>query len=137
MDPIEILGLHDLKRTSSRQGIIEIIMTANQALSEAEIRERLSRTYDRTTFYRSFKTLEEAGILHKIVIDSQLVKYAICDVISLNKKHAHFYCNECHSVQCLESVSLRSIKLPEGFTGTETEVLIRGICSECKDHFTE
>jgi Fur family ferric uptake transcriptional regulator len=73
----EILNNHNLKRTSCREGIIEVIMTAKQALSENEIRERLVGIYDRTTFYRSFKTLEEHNIIHKIVLDNQLVKYAL------------------------------------------------------------
>ena len=77
MSPIDILNRHNLKRTSCREGIIEVIMTANEALSENEIRERLSGNYDRTTFYRSFKTLEEYKIIHKIVVDNQLVKYAL------------------------------------------------------------
>ena len=62
MKPIEILNKHNLKRTSCREGIIQVIINANSALSENEIRERLEGTYDRTTFYRSFKTLEEYNI---------------------------------------------------------------------------
>jgi Fur family transcriptional regulator, ferric uptake regulator len=71
--------LHDrnLKRTSCREGIISVIMDADQPLSENQIRERLTGTFDRTTFYRSFKTLQESEIIHKIVVDNQLVKYAL------------------------------------------------------------
>ncbi|NLF42620.1 MAG: hypothetical protein GX587_07990 [Bacteroidales bacterium] len=57
MKALEILNNHNLKRTSCREGIIEVVMEAKQALSENEIRERLIGNYDRTTFYRSFKTL--------------------------------------------------------------------------------
>jgi Fe2+ or Zn2+ uptake regulation protein len=90
------------------------------------------------TFTESFKTLEEAWeIIHKILVDNHLTKYAIDDVISLKKAMHISIAIECHSVQCLESVSLRSIKLPEGFAGTETEVLIKGTCAACKDQFAE
>ena len=67
MEPIDILNNHNLKRTSCREGILEVVMAANQALSENEIKEQLAGNYDRTTFYRSFKTLEEHRIIHKIV----------------------------------------------------------------------
>ena len=77
MKAVDILNHHNLKRTSCREGIIEVVMAAKQALSENEIRERLAGNYDRTTFYRSFKTLEEHKIIHKIVVDNQLVKYAL------------------------------------------------------------
>jgi len=108
-------------------------MTANQALSENEIRNRLEGNYDRTTFYRSFKTLEEKNILHKIVVDNQLVKYALDNSVTHNKEHAHFYCNKCNTVKCLDNVPVQHYQLPDGFSDMETEVLIKGLCSDCKD----
>jgi Fur family ferric uptake transcriptional regulator len=109
-------------------------MAANQALSENEIREKLSGNYDRTTFYRSFKTLEEHGIVHKIVVDSQIVKYAPGNFITHKKEHPHFYCNDCHTLQCLESIPVQEIQLPDGYTELETEVIIKGICPSCKNN---
>lgn len=132
MKAIDILNNHSLKRTSCREGLIDVIMAANQALSENEIRERLSGNYDRTTFYRSFKTLEEHNIIHKIVIDNQTVKYAIDTSITHKKGHAHFFCNECHTVKCLKSVTLQNVELPEGYTEEETEIIIKGTCAICK-----
>lgn len=133
MNAIDILNSHSLKRTSCREGLIEVIMTANQALSENEIRERLSGNYDRTTFYRSFRTLEEHHIIHKIVIDYQTIKYALDTSIIHKKGHAHFFCNECHTVQCLESVTLQKVELPEGYTEEESEIIIKGTCAICKN----
>jgi len=132
MKAIDILNNHSLKRTSCREGIIDVIMSVNQALSENEIRERLLGNYDRTTFYRSFKTLEEHGIIHKIVVDNQIIKFAIDNSMIHKKEHAHFFCNECHSVQCLESVVIQEIKLPEGYTEEGTEIIIKGTCVNCK-----
>ncbi|MBK8808518.1 MAG: transcriptional repressor [Bacteroidales bacterium] len=121
-----------MKRTSCREGILEVILEANQALSEHEIRERLQGNYDRTTFYRSFKTLEESKIIHKIVVDNLLVKYAI-DISATNKhKHAHFYCNECNKVVCLDSVAIQKPILPDGYSEVETEMIIKGVCKYCK-----
>ena len=111
--------------------MIAVIMSAKQALSEQEIRERLTGNYDRTTFYRSFKTLEENKIIHKIVVDGQLIKYAIDNSVTQKREHAHFYCNICHSVRCLESVPVGEAVLPDGYIGAETEVLIKGICASC------
>lgn len=132
MKPCEILNNHSLKRTSCREGILEVMLKAKKALSEVEIRESLTGNYDRTTFYRSFKTLEEYKIIHKIVIDSQAVKYAIGNPAIPNKEHVHFYCNDCHTVQCIETMSVTDIKLPNGYTPNEVEVLIKGTCAFCK-----
>ncbi len=132
MKAIDILNNHSLKRTSCREGIIEIMLNANKALSEVEIRENLSGNYDRTTFYRSFKTLEEHKIIHKIVVDNLMVKYAIDNPIHQNKGHVHFFCNDCHTVQCIDTVNVLDIKLPDGYTPTEIEVLIKGKCAICR-----
>jgi Fur family ferric uptake transcriptional regulator len=136
MKPIEILSKHKLKRTSCREGIIEVVMTAKHALSENEIRERLVGNYDRTTFYRSFKTLEEHKIIHKIVVDNQLVKYAIDNTVTHKDEHAHFYCNECNAVKCMDNVPIQKYQLPDGYFDVETEVLIKGTCANCKNRKT-
>lgn len=133
MKAVEILNNHNLKRTSCREGIIEVVITAKQALSENEIRERLAGNYDRTTFYRSFKTLEEHKIIHKIVVDNQLVKYALDNTVTNKDEHAHFYCNECNTVKCLENVPVVKYQLPDGYSDVETDVLIKGTCANCKN----
>ena len=132
MKAIDVLNSRNLKRTSCREGIIDVIMSSKQALSENEIREHLAGNYDRTTFYRSFKTLEEHNILHKIVVDNQLVKYALDNTLSHKDEHAHFYCNKCNTVKCMDFIPLHKYQLPDGYDDIETEVLIKGICSNCK-----
>jgi len=131
MKAAEILNHHHLKRTSCREGIIDVVRTSTQALSESEIRARLAGNYDRTTFYRSFKTLEEHQIIHKIVVDNQLVKYALDNALSQKQAHVHFYCRHCKTVKCMDTVPVNAYDLPEGYSNEETEVLIKGICAQC------
>ncbi len=133
MKAVDILNNHKLKRTSCREGIIDIVMKASQALSENEIRESLAGNYDRTTFYRSFKTLIEHKIIHKIVVDNQLVKYALNNEVTYKDTHAHFYCNECQTVKCMDNVPVKQYQLPDGYSDQETEVLIKGVCATCKE----
>jgi Fur family transcriptional regulator, ferric uptake regulator len=131
MKPQEVLHQHRLKRTSCREGIINAIIESGHALSENEIRDKLEGNYDRTTFYRSFKTLEENQILHKIVVDNQMVKYAIDRMQSRNEAHAHFYCQACECVLCMESVKLPMPELPRGYVPKTIELIIKGLCSKC------
>jgi len=132
LEPLKILHEHNLKRTSCREGILEVIIQAGHALSEQEIRSRLKGHYDRTTFYRSFKTLQECHIIHKIVIDNQLVKYALNNSITSRKHHAHFYCEKCDRVICMENVPVDTPELPEGYTINDAELIIKGLCRKCK-----
>lgn len=133
MKAFEILNKHHLKRTSCREGILEVIMSANQALSESEIRDQLPGNYDRTTFYRSFKTLVEHHIIHKIVVDNLLVKYELDNSVTSKKEHAHFYCNSCEEVRCLENVEISQPNIPEGYKVQEQEIIVKGLCSDCSD----
>ena len=131
MNPQEILHTKKLKHTGCREGILSLILESDFALSENEIRDKLDGRFDRTTFYRSFKTLLENDIIHKIVVDNQMVKYAFDKQKSNTVGHAHFFCKSCRSVVCLETTSAVNIKLPGGYKVHETEIIIRGKCNRC------
>ncbi|QGY43979.1 transcriptional repressor [Maribellus comscasis] len=132
MGPLEILQEHNLKRTACREGILSMMLESGLALSENEIKDELSGHFDRTTFYRSFKTLLEKKIIHKIVVDNQRVKYALDNSLTHKSKHAHFYCKECDSVICLDDIPVNEPEVPQGFEASETEIIIKGVCSTCK-----
>ena len=132
MKPQEVLQAHDLKRTACREGILSTIKDSEHALSEKEIKDGLSGNFDRTTFYRSFKTLLKKNIIHKIVVNNQVVKYALDNKITHKNKHAHFYCKKCDSVICLDNIPVTEPKIPQGFEASETEIIIKGLCRECK-----
>ncbi len=127
----EILQKHNLVRTSCRQSIINTIAKSGHAVSEDEIKHNIEATYDRTTFYRSLKTLIKKNIIHKIVVDNQVIKYALNDAEVLNTKHVHFYCNQCKTVECLPDVELETPLLPAGYKETETELVVKGLCRKC------
>jgi Fur family ferric uptake transcriptional regulator len=131
MTASEILHSHNLKRTSCREGIINTIISASNALSEVEIRKMLQGNYDRTTFYRSFKTLTESGIIHSIVIENQPVKYAVEKDCCEGYEHIHFFCKKCKTVTCIETTAIAKPELPIGFIESSTEIIIKGICLNC------
>jgi Fur family transcriptional regulator, ferric uptake regulator len=131
MEPEKVLHEHNLKRTGCREGIIAVITQAGQPLSENEIRSRLPGNFDRTTFYRSFKTLQESKIIHKITVNNQLVKYAIGSSVTITKSHAHFFCNSCNEVRCLEPTGMKSPPLPQDYSAWDIEIIIKGECANC------
>lgn len=131
MDTREILQKHNLVRTSCRQSIIGAMLSAGTAVSEEEIKSKVDGTYDRTTFYRTFKTLIENGIIHKIVVDNHLVKYALSESGMHKSHHVHFYCNQCGMVKCLDGNDIKTPDLPTGYKEVETELIVKGFCSHC------
>ena len=127
----DILHKHNLVRTNCRQSIINTIVNSGHAISEEEIKMKVEGTYDRTTFYRSFKTLIENQIIHKIVVDNQLVKYALTESNPINEKHIHFYCNQCGIVECLPDTEINTPQLPAGYSQVQTELIVKGFCDKC------
>lgn len=127
----EILQKHNLVRTICRQSIIGAILDAGTAVSEEEIKGKVEGSYDRTTFYRTFKTLIENGIIHKIVVDNHLVKYALSEPEKEDAEHIHFYCNDCGQVKCIEGEHVPQVVLPVGFKPVQTDLIVKGLCDKC------
>lgn len=103
-------------------------------MSENEIKERMADLYDRITFYRNVQTLVSAGIIHKIVADNTTVRYALncCEHGHRHtSEHAHFFCETCHAVLCMDQIKIPDINLPAGYKFVDCDVIIKGICKKC------
>lgn len=127
----ELLHLVNLRKTNCRQGIIDILTQSDEAMTENEIKSILDGNHNRTTFYRSFKILLQNNLIHRIVVDNQLTKYAITRKVRQNYRHIHIYCLDCDKILCLESDSFSEPQLPAGFKPIEIEIIIKGKCKKC------
>ncbi len=134
MTAIEVLKIHNVKKTASRVAIIQALQTSHDPLSEHEIKEIMGELYNRITFFRTAQTLEESGIIHRIVVDNTLVKYALnhCGKTHNHQpNHVHFYCTNCKSLVCMEDIKTQNYELPEGYSSVQCDVVIKGICKKC------
>lgn len=137
MDALEILKLHDIKKTPGRLAIIKALQKHCSPLSENEIKDEMQENYDRITFYRNIQILTSAGIIHKIVVDNTLVRFGLncCESKHAHhfhrNEHAHFYCEKCHSVVCLEQIRIPEFSLPVGFKSSDSDIIIKGKCEKC------
>jgi Fur family transcriptional regulator, ferric uptake regulator len=131
----EVLKKYNLKKTAPRVAIISILANNDNPISENDIKEEMGDMYDRVTFYRSVQTLIEVGLIHRIVADN-ITMYAYnhsegnINIPELN--HVHFFCKKCHSMICLEEVKVRDYKMPKDYIIEDCEVLIKGVCKNCK-----
>lgn len=128
----DILQQHELKNTSCRKYIVSELLTRNVALSENEIKEPFPNLFDRVTFYRTLKTLEDKNVIHKIVLNDNSVKYALTHSHKKGENlHSHFHCEKCDSVMCLHGKTVFDIELPPNFIKNEIFVVIEGMCDVC------
>lgn len=128
----EILHAHDLKNTGCRKYILGELLKNEAAMSENELKESYPDLFDRVTLYRTLKTLEDRGIIHRIVLNDNSVKYALSRHHHEDDKlHSHFHCEKCDEVLCLEGATQFDTELPKGFVVKDVFVVVEGICADC------
>lgn len=132
----DILKHNRLSITGSRQKILELFLSKNGALSHADIEKETGESFDRVTVYRTLQTFVESGIIHLIPTTDNSIKYALCKNDCApghhHDNHVHFICDECNKMICLEEVTIPSVKLPKGFTPLHSEMVVTGVCVECR-----
>ncbi|MFM2394196.1 MAG: hypothetical protein RLZZ546_2178 [Bacteroidota bacterium] len=132
----EVFKKAKIKNTPIRNQILEIFNRANYALSHGEI-EAHFEDIDRITLYRTLKTFEEKGVIHKITDLSGVSKYALCESKCvehhhhLHHAHLHFQCEVCNNTFCIENVEIPKITLPSHFLVTGQSITMTGKCTKC------
>ena len=132
----DILKQNRLSITGSRLKILEFFLAHDGALSHADIEKNAGESFDRVTVYRTLQTFVEKGIIHLIPTTDNSIKYALCKNDCApghhHDNHVHFICDECSKTICLDDVNIPAIKLPKGFKPQHSEMVVKGICGQCK-----
>ena len=132
----EILKKNHLSVTDSRQKIMQLFLNSNGALAHADIEKKTGESFDRVTVYRTLQSFVEKGIIHLIPTKDNSIKYALCkddcEAGHHHDNHVHFICDECSKTICLDDVTVPTVKLPKGFTPQHAEMVVNGICGECR-----
>jgi Fur family ferric uptake transcriptional regulator len=121
--------------TRQRVEVLSALLAARRALTHHEVEARANRALgiDRVTVYRVLEWLTGRGLAHKIAGDDRVWRFnAAADEIGRGHAHAHFKCNGCGEVICLDEVrAARSVRLPSGYRPLEVELTVKGLCGEC------
>jgi Fur family ferric uptake transcriptional regulator len=132
----EILKRNMLSITASRKKILELFLSNTGALSHGDIEKKAGERFDRVTVYRTLQVFLEKGIIHNIPTAYNSILYALCKDDCKEGQHrdnhVHFICNDCGNTVCLDNVAIPSVKLPKDFTSTQIDVVVSGVCKECK-----
>jgi Fur family ferric uptake transcriptional regulator len=130
-----ILKEYDLRNTSCREEILDVFLQRDFALSHADIESSVHEDFDRVTVYRTLKTFLDKGLIHKVLDDEGVTKYALCKErcthTEHHHEHVHFKCIECGLTNCLDNVQIPAIALPAGYKLAESSLLMQGICQMC------
>lgn len=123
----------NLRVTKFRLSLLSVFENHNAAISNEDIEHSLA-SFDRITLYRTLKSFEEHGVIHKINFGSEQ-KWALCPAHCASDnghhkhEHIHFRCVKCEEILCVPT-KIQKITIPE-FVVDNTEINASGTCSKC------
>ncbi len=129
-----ILREHQLRNTPMRVSILQQLVASGHALSKAEILSGINASWDRITVYRTLKTFEDRGIIHKIIEEGGESRFALCHNCNDHEHHddhVHFKCLKCDEVICIDDAEPPKIELPKGYKVDSVNLMVQGRCEKC------
>jgi len=115
-----IVNESNLKLTTARKDILNILIKAKKPLCYEDIKDSISM--DKATFYRNISKFEEENIINSFGSNDKKRYFEI-----KKKSHAHFICTTCNVVECISADV--NLNLKDGYK--VENILINGKCSSC------
>ena len=137
MEQLErIFKKNGLSVTDGRKKILDLFLNSPEALTHADIEKKTGESFDRVTVYRTLQIFVDKGIIHNIPTTDNSILYALCkdncEEGHHHDNHVHFICEKCNKTICLDDVIVPEVKLPKGFKPNHTEMVVNGICDDCR-----
>jgi Fur family ferric uptake transcriptional regulator len=136
---IDLLNSFQLKKTPIRVSVVEYFLSKPHALSQNDLEQNLPEPLDRITLYRTLRTFEDKGVLHKIIDNQGITKYALCSEHCHHAhhkhntdEHIHFHCSKCDQTFCLPIQANLDMTFPIGFLPEKINVSVEGVCKFCQ-----
>ncbi|MFT4174876.1 MAG: transcriptional repressor [Rhodocyclaceae bacterium] len=131
-DRIRALGA---RATPARVAVMRLLESGEHALSHHDIESALADAgFDRVTLYRVLDWLVENGLAHRVADAQRVFRFSAAREAAIHTAHAHFRCEGCGRVFCLEDVAITAPRLPEGFVSRAIDFNVSGQCAGCDAH---
>jgi len=120
--------------TLARVQVLLALQAAGRALTHHEVEEATADAgpLDRVTVYRVLDWLTRRGLAHRIAGEDRVWRFNSVASGGAHA-HAHFRCNECARVICLDEMpSGVRPRLPTGYRSQGLEVTVTGQCPDCR-----
>lgn len=142
----------NLKSTSSRLSVVDVLMSSHFPLTHTELLKLLPTTFDRVTLYRVLDWLLQQQLVHRIAGEDRAWRFQLNTGLQSAKtyklasnqtanqqtailsshEHAHFECTSCGKIFCLENVEPKlTDSIPASFKVDSIVLNIKGKCADC------
>lgn len=140
-DALVLLKKHKLRNTEIRRAVLCAFMQVEHALDHAALEDQLGQHVDRVTLYRTLKSFEAKGLIHRIANEKGTLEYGLCQGYCSHQEehlqhkhsdeHVHFHCQRCNKTLCLNEQKLPKFDMPKGYSAEDVQILINGTCPDC------
>lgn len=127
----QLLEQKGLKKTKVRMALLQHFMQVEHAQSYNGLQRALGAEIEKSTLYRNLASFERAGIIHSINDHTGVTKYAFGRTPKKGAEHAHFVCQQCQTVYCIDASASIQPHVPEGFKTKSVQTIVKGVCSKC------
>ena len=132
----DFLKKKGVKVTKGRVMILQVLFSANKSLNVENILEECKEKgidINLSTVYRAVELFEEKGIVDKFSLNDGVFSYRI-----KGEEHKHLLqcsvCNKQVEVPCPFKQIDEIVQSETGFTMLEHNLIMKGICENCKKH---
>ena len=127
----DLLRQAGLRSTRPRRRILAAIKRQAGAFCAAQLAQSVASEVNQATVFRFLAQLEECGVIRLVVECAGVRHFELACPHS--QRHAHFLCERCHKVSCVQSPATRpelsAIQAPGNVT--DISIVYRGICNHC------
>ena len=113
--------------------IARMLAEATAPVSALDIETALT-TVDRSSISRTLSLFAETRMVHTVHDGTGAVKYELCsspEGSHAAHAHVHFHCRACGVTECLSSMPVPKVELPDGYEADEAGYMLTGLCARC------
>ncbi|HKL41192.1 MAG TPA: Fur family transcriptional regulator [Clostridia bacterium] len=131
---VQVFKANNYSLTSQREKILKFLLTKDDHMTIQDICTELDDpNVSQATIYRNLKLFLQLGLVNRVNMNSADY-YEMSDQEA--SSHFHLTCKKCNKIIEIKDISSKSIEelIEErfGFKVTKTDIVFKGICSECK-----
>jgi Fe2+ or Zn2+ uptake regulation protein len=128
----------DLRYTSGRRAIVDLLASAGRPVSIGDIADRLPEM-PRSSAYRHLVDLQAAGVVRRVAANDEFARFELAE--DLTEHHHHLLCTSCGKVIDITpspafertiAGQLDRLADDEGFRAQSHRVDVLGVCAACQ-----
>jgi Fur family ferric uptake transcriptional regulator len=131
---IGILRKYRLHITKQRVLILKAFMSTERSLDLQYFLHEHAYPFERTTVFRILKLFTKKNIVYRVCAYGS-DRYLLLQNgkrKSTASGRSTFVCTRCGKAITVDTITSPTIKIPKGFTRSDLEIIIHGLCPTCK-----